>query len=51
MSSLTARIGVFGTGYDATSKAGLIGLTKVTAVENVSKGITCNALAPGYIKT
>ena len=51
MSSLTARIGVFGTGYYATSKAGLIGLTKVTAVENVSKGITCNALAPGYINT
>ena len=51
MSSLTARIGVFGTGYYATSKAGLIGLTKVTAAENVSKGITCNALAPGYINT
>jgi len=51
MSSLTARIGVFGTGYYATTKAGLIGLTKVTAVENVIKGITCNALAPGYINT
>ena len=51
LSSLTARIGIFGTGYYATSKAGLIGLTKVTAVENVSKGITCNALAPGYINT
>ena len=51
LSSLTARIGVFRTGYYATSKAGLIGLTKVTAVENVTKGITCNALAPGYINT
>ena len=51
MSSLTARIGVFGTGYYATTKAGLIGLTKVTAVENATKGITCNALAPGYINT
>jgi 3-oxoacyl-[acyl-carrier protein] reductase len=51
MSSLTARIGIFGTGYYATSKAGLIGLTKVTAVENATKGITCNALAPGYINT
>lgn len=51
LTSLTARIGIFGTGYYATSKAGLIGLTKVTAVENVSKGITCNALAPGYINT
>jgi len=51
LSSLTARIGIFGTGYYATTKSGLIGLTKVTAVENVKKGITCNALAPGYINT
>lgn len=51
LSSLTARMGIFGTGYYATSKAGLIGLTKVTAVENASKRITCNALAPGYINT
>lgn len=51
LSSLTARIGILGTGYYATSKAGLIGLTKVTAVENATKGITCNALAPGYINT
>lgn len=51
LSSLTARIGIFGTGYYATSKSGLIGLTKVTAVENATKGITCNALAPGYINT
>lgn len=51
ISSLTARMGIFGTGYYATTKAGLIGLTKVTAAENVSKGITCNALAPGYVKT
>ncbi|EGW41704.1 MULTISPECIES: 3-oxoacyl-ACP reductase FabG [unclassified Desulfosporosinus] len=51
LSSLTARKGIFGTGYYATSKSGLIGLTKVTAVENATKGITCNALAPGYINT
>ncbi|MCO1600146.1 3-oxoacyl-ACP reductase FabG [Desulfosporosinus nitroreducens] len=51
LSSLTARMGIFGTGYYATSKSGLIGLTKVTAVENATKGITCNALAPGYINT
>jgi 3-oxoacyl-[acyl-carrier protein] reductase len=51
ISSLTARLGIFGTGYYATTKSGLIGLTKVTAVENTAKGITCNALAPGYIKT
>ncbi len=51
MSSLTARTGIFGTGYYAASKAGLIGLTQVTAAENSTKGITANALAPGYIKT
>lgn len=51
MSSLTARMGISGTGYYATTKAGLIGLTKVTAAENATKGITCNALAPGYVKT
>jgi 3-oxoacyl-[acyl-carrier protein] reductase len=51
LSSLTARMGIFGTSYYATSKSGLIGLTKVTAVENATKGITCNALAPGYINT
>lgn len=51
ISSLTARMGIIGTGYYATTKAGLIGLTKVTAAENAGKGITCNALAPGYIKT
>ncbi|WP_434511034.1 SDR family NAD(P)-dependent oxidoreductase [Desulfitobacterium sp. AusDCA] len=51
VSSLTARMGIFGTGYYATTKSGLLGLTRVTAAENTSKGITCNALAPGYIKT
>ncbi|MCB8815332.1 SDR family NAD(P)-dependent oxidoreductase [Desulfosporosinus shakirovi] len=51
ISSLTARLGVSGTGYYASAKSGLIGLTKVTAVENMAKRITCNALAPGYIKT
>lgn len=51
ISSLTARMGIFGTGYYATTKSGLLGLTRVTAAENSTKGITCNALAPGYIKT
>ncbi|KLU58672.1 3-oxoacyl-[acyl-carrier-protein] reductase FabG [Peptococcaceae bacterium CEB3] len=51
ISSLTARMGIVGTGYYATTKSGLIGLTRVTAAENATKGITCNALAPGYIKT
>jgi 3-oxoacyl-[acyl-carrier protein] reductase len=35
----------------AAAKAGLIGLTKSIAKEFGSRGITCNALAPGFIET
>ena len=35
----------------AASKAGLIGFTKSVALELASRGITCNALAPGFIET
>ena len=35
----------------AASKAGMIGLTKTTAREFASRNITCNAVAPGFIKT
>lgn len=33
------------------AKHGVIGLTKVTALENAGKGITCNAICPGWVLT
>ena len=34
-----------------TAKHGLIGLTKVVALENADRGITCNAICPGWVET
>jgi len=51
IASYVGRTGVFGTPYYAASKAGLIGFTKEVAIEVAKKGITVNALAPGYILT
>ena len=51
MSSVAGRIGNAGQANYVAAKAGLIGLTKTTARELASRGITCNAIAPGLIET
>ena len=51
ISSVAGQAGNAGQANYAASKAGLIGLTKSTALELASRGVTVNAVAPGYIVT
>jgi 3-oxoacyl-[acyl-carrier protein] reductase len=51
ISSVVGRTGQAGQVNYAASKAGLIGLTRSMARELASRGITVNAVAPGYIET
>lgn len=51
ISSVVGEVGQAGQANYAASKAGLIGFTKSLARELASRGITANAVAPGYIET
>src|ERR1700722_1246020 len=51
ISSVVGRTGQGGQVNYASSKAGLIGMTRALAREVGSRGITVNAVAPGYIET
>jgi 3-oxoacyl-[acyl-carrier protein] reductase len=51
ITSVVGVIGNKGQANYAASKAGLIGLTKSVARELASRGVLCNAVAPGYIET
>jgi 3-oxoacyl-[acyl-carrier protein] reductase len=51
VSSVSGWLGFFGQANYAASKAGVAALTKVTARELARRGITANAVAPGFIDT
>ena len=51
ITSVTGISGNAGQANYASAKAGIVGLTKTIAKEFGSKGITANAIAPGYIET
>ena len=51
ISSVSGLMGNAGQSNYSASKAGLIGLTKAIAKEYAAKGIRCNAVAPGFIRT
>jgi acetoacetyl-CoA reductase len=51
ISSINGQKGQMGQANYSASKAGVIGFTKALAQENARKGITVNAICPGYIDT
>lgn len=51
LSSVLGRFGVAGYSAYCTTKHGIIGFTRALALEVVSRGITVNALCPGWVET
>lgn len=51
ISSINGQKGQFGQTNYSAAKAGILGFTRALAQESAAKGITVNAICPGYIKT
>jgi 3-oxoacyl-[acyl-carrier protein] reductase len=51
IASVSGLMGNPGQANYSAAKAGLIGMTKATAKELARRGVTCNAVAPGFIET
>jgi acetoacetyl-CoA reductase len=51
IASINGQKGQFGQTNYAAAKAGMLGFTKALALESAGRGITVNAVAPGYIET
>ncbi len=51
ISSINGQKGQFGQTNYSAAKAGMIGFTKALALESAPRGITVNAICPGYIET
>ena len=51
ISSINGQKGQFGQTNYSAAKAGMLGFTKALALENAAKGVTVNAICPGYIET
>ena len=51
ISSVSGLTGNAGQVNYSSAKAGIVGMTKAVAKELASRGVTCNAVAPGYIQT
>ncbi len=51
ISSINGQKGQFGQTNYSAAKAGMLGFTKALALESAAKGITVNAICPGYIAT
>ena len=51
ISSINGQQGMMGLSNYCAAKAGLIGFTRAIALEGARKGITANAIAPGYVAT